>query len=265
MFCREAIMTLESLGVEPTGDLEMVEAIRQEVRRLCQRDAIVSHILQEDQAAEYTSDHNRLFTTENEQASTPRGASRATKMGSRAVSCATSDSSRGWDPILAGYHARERMSRAPTPGDLVMRRSFLPMDLNSTSSENSEGLSMDKWDDLSEHSGDEEGSGEELDQGDDGELLEEKVESAARGVASYRSISSSKVEFSEDQAVTLPRDDAEENGDQESGSFDSSSNKDDSELLKLADEISERNISSPGPSDNGQFDERVSSSKHTGS
>ena len=262
-------MTLESLGVEPTGDLEMVEAIRQEVRRLCQRDAIVSHILQEDQAAEYTSDYNRLFTTENEQAATSRGASRATKMGSRAVSRAASDSSRGWDPILAGYHARERMSRAPTPGDLVMRRSYLPLDLNSTSSENSESVNMDKWDDLSEHSEDEEGSGDELDQGDGSDLREEKLESVAQGAASYRSISQSKVEFSEDQAATLPCDEAEENGDQDSQSFDSSSNKDDAELLKLADETSERNISSPGPSDNGQFDESVgpsvSSSKHTGS
>ena len=160
-FHREAIMTLESLGVQPTGDLEMVEAIRQEVRRLCKRDAIVAHILQEDQTAEYASDYKRLFTTEAEQGLPVRVAARATKVGSRTVSRATSESSRGWDPILAGYHARERMSRAPTPGDLIMRRSYLPLDLNSTSSENSDAANLDKWDDLSEHSESDAGSGDD--------------------------------------------------------------------------------------------------------
>lgn len=262
-------MTLESLGVEPTGDLEMVEAIRQEVRRLCQRDAIVSHILLEDQAVEYKSDYKRHFTTETEQAApaASRAASRATKVGSRAVSRATSDSSRGWDPILAGYHARERMSRAPTPGDLVMRRSFLPMDLNSTSSENSEGVNMEKWDEFSEDSENEEGSGNELDhdeargemENERGEAdlpknVEEKSDSAARVATSQGSTSRSRVEFSEDQGVvsTLPSYQAEENGDQDSNSetlFELESNKDDPELLELADGISERNITSPGPSD----------------
>lgn len=271
---REAIMTLESLGVEPTGDLEMVEAIRQEVRRLCKRDAIVAHILQEDQAAEYTSDYKRLFTTDAEQAPTSRIASQGTKMGSRVVSRATSESSRGWDPILAGYHARERMSRAPTPGDLVMRRSLLPMDLNSTSSENSDGANMDKWDDLSEHSEDEEGSGNELD--DHGfEQMGEKHNSSVTDGTSNRSTSPTKVEFSEDHGVTLklPSEKAEGNSDQDSNSgFELESNNDDAELLKLADEISERNISSPDPlylarSDpsEGNLGPTVVSSKHTGS
>ena len=66
---------------------------------------------------------------------------------SRAVSEA---SSRGWDPILAGYQAREIMSRAPTPGELRMERSMLPMDLNSASSENSSALGSDDWDNLSD-------------------------------------------------------------------------------------------------------------------
>lgn len=267
-------MTLESLGVEPTGDLEMVEAIRQEVRRLCKRDAIVAHILQEDQAAEYTSDYKRLFTTDAEQVPTSRIASQATKMGSRVVSRATSESSRGWDPILAGYHARERMSRAPTPGDLVMRRSLLPMDLNSTSSENSDGANMDKWDDLSEHSEDEEESGSELD--DHGlEQMGEKHDSSVTDGTSNRSTSPTKVEFSEDHGVPLklPTEEGEGNSDQDSNSgFELESNNDDAELLKLADEISERNISSPGPlhigrshPNEGNLGPTVASSRHTGS
>ena len=237
----------------------MVDAIRQEVRRLCRRDVIVAHILQEDQAAQYTSDYKRLFTTETEQGPPSRVASRATKAGSRAVSRATSESSRGWDPILAGYHARERMSRAPTPGDLVMRRSYLPMDLNSTSSENSGDMNMDKWDDLSEHSEDEEEPGDEIDHDGAREentdlrheedlKIEKRSESTEGGTASAGLSSPSKVELSEDGLVvsTLTSDQPEENGDQDPETFfEFESNKDEPELLQLADEISEHNVASP--------------------
>lgn len=246
----------------------MVEAIRQEVRRLCRRDAIVAHILQEDQAAEYTSDYKRLFTTETEQGPPSRVASQATKAGSRAVSRATSDSSRGWDPILAGYHARERMSRAPTPGDLVMRRSYLPMDLNSTSSENSGDMNMDKWDDLSEHSEDEEEPGDEIDhdgvreentvQRQEEDLkIDKRSESTEGGTASAGLTSPSKVELSEDRLVgsTLTSDQPEENGDQDPETFfEFESNKDEPELLQLADEVNEHNVTSPGASGYEQFE-----------
>lgn len=246
----------------------MVEAIRQEVRRLCRRDAIVAHILQEDQAAEYTSDYKRLFTTETEQGPPSRVASQATKAGSRAVSRATSDSSRGWDPILAGYHARERMSRAPTPGDLVMRRSYLPMDLNSTSSENSGDMNMDKWDDLSEHSEDEEEPGDEIDhdgvreentvQRQEEDLkIDKRSESTEGGTASAGLTSPSKVELSEDRLVgsTLTSDQPEENGDQDPETFfEFEFNKDEPELLQLADEVNEHNVTSPGASGYEQFE-----------
>ena len=237
----------------------MAEAIRQEVRRLCRKDAIVAHILQEDQAAEYTSDYKRLFTTETEQGPPLRVASRSTKAGSRAVSRATSESSRGWDPILAGYHARERMSIAPTPGDLVMRRSYLPMDLNSTSSENSGDMNMDKWDDLSEHSDDEKETEDEIDHDGAREentdrrhqedlKIDKRSESTEGGTASAGLTSPSKVELSEDRLVvdTLTSDQPEENADQDPETlFEFESNKDEPELLQLADEISEQNVTSP--------------------
>lgn len=95
-----------------------------------------------------------------------------------------------------------------------------------------------------------------------------------RGATSERSASRSKVEFSEDQGVVsvLPSNQAEENGDQESDTFELESNKDDAELLKLVDEISERNISSPGTSDyeqsnanEGDLGSSVVSSKPTDS
>lgn len=268
VFLREAIITLESLGVEPTGDLEMVEAIRQEVRRLCRKDAIVAHILQEDQAAEYTSDYKRLFTTETQQGPPLRVASRATKAGSRAVSRTTSESSRGWDPILAGYHARERMSRAPTPGDLVMRRSYLPMDLNSTSSENSGEMNMDKWDDLSEHSDDEEKPEDEIDhdgareentdQRNEEDLkIDKRSESTEGGPVSAGLPSPSKVELSEDRLVvsTLTSDQPEENADQDPETlFEFESNKDEPELLRLTDETSEHYVTSPTASGYEHFE-----------
>ena len=237
----------------------MVEAIGQEVRRLCRKDAIVAHILQEDQAAEYTSDYKRLFTTETEQAPPSRVASRATKAGSRALSRATSESSRRWDPILAGYHARERMSRAPSPGDLVMRRSYLPMDLNSTSSENSGDMNMDKWDDLSEHSDDEEETEDEIDhngaqeenpdQRNEEDLkIDKRSESTEGATASAGLPSPSKVDLSEDRPVVsaLTSDQPEENADQDPETlFEFESNKDEPELLQIADEISEHNDTSP--------------------
>ena len=246
----------------------MVEAIRQEVRRLCRKDAIVAHILQEDQAAEYTSDYKRLFTTETEQAPPSRVASRATKTGSRALSRATSESSRGWDPILAGYHARERMSRVPSPGDLVMRRSYLPMDLNSTSSENSGDMNMDKWDDLSEHSDDEgetedeidyDGAREEdLDQRNEDDLkIDKRSESTEGATVSAASPSPSKVDLSEDRPVvsTLTSDQPEENADQDPETLlEVESNKDEPELFQLADEISEHNNTSPTASGYEHFE-----------
>ena len=263
LFCffREVIIALESLGVEPTGDVEMVEAIRQEVRRLCRKDAIVAHILQEDQSAKYSRDYKRLITTETEQRPSSRAASRTTKAGSRVVSSAASGSSRGWDPILAGYHARERMSRAPTPGDLVMRRSYLPMDLNSASSENSEDLNMDQWDNLSEHSEDEKESGNEIDYNEareentaqrheEGLEIEKRSESNEEVTASAGLTSPSKVELSEDRLVvgTLTSNQPEEKAGQDPETlFEFESNKDESEpeLLLLVDEVSEHNVTWP--------------------
>lgn len=255
------IIALESLGVEPTGDVEMVEAIRQEVRRLCRKDAIVAHILQEDQAANYSRDYKRLITTETEQGPSLRAASGTTKAGSRMVSSAASESSRGWDPILAGYHARERMSSAPTPGDLVMRRSYLPMDLNSASSENSGDMNMDQWDNLSEHSEDEGQSGDEIDHNEareentaqrhkEGLEIEKRSESNEVGSASAGLTSPSKVELSEDRLLvgTLTSDQPEEKVDQDPETlFEFESNKDEPEpeLLLLADEVSELNVTSP--------------------
>lgn len=215
-------MTLESLGVEPTGDKEMIEAIRQEVKRLCKRDVIVAHILEADQEAEYKSDYKRLLMPETEEHPSLRVASRTTKLSSRAVSRATSESSRGFDPILAGYHARERMSRAPTPGELVMKRSLLPLDLNSTSSENSERMSVEKWDDLSNDSDIDEGSGNEL--GPNGVLTEAEKLQENGDLDKKRQSASSEIsapqlrknDLSEDQKVTLPSGDVGENNCQNS-------------------------------------------------
>ena len=133
----------------------MIEAIRREVQRLCTRDAVVSHILEEDNVEAYNKDYKRLFTTsDKEKPPTPvkpesRGVSRERVVTSRATvrsrasRAASQASQRGWDPILGGYQARERMSRAPTPGDLHMEHSYLPMDLNSASSENSSVIGLD--------------------------------------------------------------------------------------------------------------------------
>lgn len=138
----------------------MIEAIRKEVRRLCTRDMIVSHIIDEDKAHSYAKNYKRLFTTaesvtEGGSTTTPlefRKMSREKSMASRATSQL---SERGWDPILGGFQAREQMSRAPTPGTLHMDHSYLPMDLNSASSENSSVIALDDDDAFSDDDDDE--------------------------------------------------------------------------------------------------------------
>ena len=47
-FFSEAMCSLQQLGVEPTGDIEMLQAIRREVQARCTRDVIVAHILDKD-------------------------------------------------------------------------------------------------------------------------------------------------------------------------------------------------------------------------
>jgi len=132
----------------------MIEAIRKEVQRLCTRDAIVAHIIEEDNIESYDKDYTRLFTTSSETEQEPsvqalRDSSREKALSSRATvtsrasRAASQASQRGWDPILGGYQAREMMSRAPTPGNLHMEHSYLPMDLNSASSENSSVIGLD--------------------------------------------------------------------------------------------------------------------------
>lgn len=155
----------------------MIEAIRKEVRRLCNRNAIVSHILAEDQAAEYKDDYKRLLTTQEAE----RESTVATKLSfrrERTISRGSESSQRGWDPILAGYQAREIMSRAPTPGELHMERSLLPMDLNSASSENSSVHETDDWSEGEGHSTGDWSEGEGY--GLDGVPLEDEEEEELR-------------------------------------------------------------------------------------
>jgi len=132
------------------------------------------------------------------------------------------------------------------------------MDLNSTSSENSGDMNMDKWDDLSEHSDEEEGPEDEIDhdgareentdQRHEDLKIDKRSESTEGGSASAGLTSPSKVELSEDRPVvsTLNTDQPGENAEQDPETlFEFESNKDEPELLQLADEISEQNVTSP--------------------
>ena len=260
-------MALESLGVEPTGDVDMVEAIRQEVKRLCHRDAIAAHILQEDKSAQQASDYKRLFTTDIPQRPASLAASRVTKPASRVLSRATSDSSRGWDPILAGYHAREIMSRAPTPGELVLRRSYLPVDLNSASSENSDVANIEDWDALSEQSesNEEPGSGQEVKDLKLGEESGQEVEpenpksgnertgSGLNDTEERRLDPSLKTNSSKAKEIVDPSSHLsskpQENWDENSEDYlETESVNEDPVLVALADETFDRNDISPVPS-----------------
>jgi len=145
------------------------------------------------------------------------------------------------------------------------------MDLNSTSSENSGDMNMDKWDDLSEHSDDEEKPEDEIDhdgareentdQRNEEDLkIDKRSESTVGGTASAGLPSPSKVELSEDRVVvsTLTSNQPDENADQDPETlFEFESNKDELELLQLTDETSEHYVTSPTASSYEHFESNV--------
>lgn len=140
----EAERALKHLDVELTGDLEMLNTIQSEVKRLCRKENVVSCILQRDRQEEYKKDLERMIAPD---AITTRREETPQSDSERAVS---GSSKRGWNPILAGFRARSALSEPSTPGLLMMERSRLPVDLNSATSE---GSQRNKSDLDSEHSG----------------------------------------------------------------------------------------------------------------
>lgn len=127
---REAERALKNLEVEFTGDVEMLNAIQSEVKRLCKKENVVSTILQRDQQEDYNRDYERLIATDVE---TPRNCKESAQASGRSVK-----SSEGWNPILAGFRARSALSEPSPPMVMKMERSRLPVDLNSATSEGSE-------------------------------------------------------------------------------------------------------------------------------
>ena len=58
------VSTLTSFGLQPTGDLTMIEAIQTEVKRLCNRDNVISSILMQDEDEEYESNYRKFLSIE---------------------------------------------------------------------------------------------------------------------------------------------------------------------------------------------------------
>ena len=129
---------MQTLNIEVTGDVEMVNTIRTEVQRLCNKNNVVSAILCQDEEQDYDRDYQRMIAIGE---SAPSGRrSTHTSLTSRSQK---SGASLGWDPILAGYRARSVLSEPGTPVTLQMERSRLPMDLDSTTTEGSLGSRED--------------------------------------------------------------------------------------------------------------------------
>ncbi|XP_028390867.1 HEAT repeat-containing protein 4-like [Dendronephthya gigantea] len=126
----EAERALKSLEVEFTGDLEMLNAIQSEVKRLCKKDNVISCILQRDKQEDYNRDFERLIAAD---VKTPLSCKESAHASERSVK-----SSEGWNPILAGFRARSALSEPSPPMVMRMERSRLPVDLNSATSEGSE-------------------------------------------------------------------------------------------------------------------------------
>ena len=116
----------------------MINVIRAEVKRLCNKSNVVSSILERDKEETYEKDYQRMIAVDE---STESRCTQTPQTGRSLKSSASSR--RGWDPILAGFRARSVMSQPSTPMTLNMERSRLPLDLNSASSEGSMGSNDD--------------------------------------------------------------------------------------------------------------------------
>lgn len=124
------------MNAELTGNVEMTNTIRSEVKRLCNKNNVVSSILASDQREEFEKNYQRMIAIDD--------AHRCPQSPPTARSMRSSISSKpGWDPILAGFRARSAMSEPCTPVVFKMERSLLPMDLNSATSEGSLGSRED--------------------------------------------------------------------------------------------------------------------------
>ena len=114
----------------------MMNTIKSEVKRLCNKNNVVSSILASDQKEDFEKGYQRMIAIDNTHRcpqSPPTGRSMRSSISSKP----------GWDPILAGFRARSAMSEPTTPVVLKMERSLLPMDLNSATSEGSLGSRED--------------------------------------------------------------------------------------------------------------------------
>ena len=115
-----------------TGDVEMLQTIQCEVKRLCKKENVVLSILQRDKREDYLRDFERMIAAD------AHAQSRCTEALQLERSVKSGDSSkRSWDPILAGFRARSVLSEPSTPTVMKMERSLLPMDLNSATSDGS--------------------------------------------------------------------------------------------------------------------------------
>lgn len=58
---RQLVIALESFGVSATGDMEMVQQIKDEVRRLCTRYNIAAKITLNEEREDLAHQHKRFF------------------------------------------------------------------------------------------------------------------------------------------------------------------------------------------------------------
>ncbi len=71
IYCRQLAIALESLGVSPTGDMEMVQQIKDEVRRLCTRGNIAAKIAHSEAKENREEHHERFFNIPASPTSSP--------------------------------------------------------------------------------------------------------------------------------------------------------------------------------------------------
>jgi hypothetical protein len=124
--------------VEVTGDLEMLNTIQSEVKRLCKKENVVLSILQRDKQDNYNRDFKRIIASDV----ATHDRCKETPLTQRSEKSSESFK-RGWNPILAGFRARSVLSEPNTPMVMQMERSRLPMDLNSATSDGSQRSKSD--------------------------------------------------------------------------------------------------------------------------
>jgi len=128
---REVALTLSQFGHEPTGDLSMVKAVQDEVKKLFNRKDITGAILDQDAQDQFEEKKQKFLMFDEEQESS-KGSSVSKKKPIHQMTSGRMQPT--FDPILEGYKIQSQ-SKLSLPSFPVLPASVIDFDLKSFSGE----------------------------------------------------------------------------------------------------------------------------------